>query len=347
MEIALNHQELRYTGRIDMRNPLKPEWIFPATSLQFRFVGKAASVQIRNRCCYWKNRIGVIVDGIQTAYELEDEGMTEIEFLNEEEDAEHEILLFKRMDGCHEIVLEKLELSEGSRLLPLPKLPVRRIEVYGDSVSAGEVSEAIDYAGKTDPEHNGEYSNSWYSYAWMTARKLGAQIHDIAQGGIALLDGTGWFNAPDYIGMETAWDKIHYNPAFGECTEWDFTKYIPQAVIVEIGQNDNHPEDYMKEDYSGERAVRWRQRYKEFIRKIRRTYPEAWIILSTTILNHDEAWDRSIDAICQELGDEKIRHFLYSENGSGTPGHIRIPEADRMSDELAAYMEGLEIEGWD
>ncbi len=29
--------------------------------------------------------------------------------------------------------------------------PVRRIEVYGDSVSAGEVSEATAYAGKADP----------------------------------------------------------------------------------------------------------------------------------------------------------------------------------------------------
>lgn len=56
----------------------------------------------------------------------------------------------------------------------------------------------------------------------MTARNLNAQIHDIAQGGMALMDGTGWFHEPDYIGMETAWNKIHYNPDFGEISEWDF-----------------------------------------------------------------------------------------------------------------------------
>ena len=76
------------------------------------------------------------------------------------------------------------------------------MEVFGDSVSCGEVSEALEYVGKPDPEHDGEYSNSWYSYAWMTARMLNAQIHDIAQGGIALLDGQGWFHEPDQIGME-------------------------------------------------------------------------------------------------------------------------------------------------
>lgn len=137
-------------------------------------------------------------------------------------------------------------------------LPERKIEVYGDSVSAGEVSEAVDYTGKEDPEHNGEYSNSWYSYAWMTARKLNAQIHDIAQGGIALMDHTGWFYEPEAIGMETAWNKIHYNPIFGEAKEWDFAGYTPQVVVVAIGQNDNHPDDYMKEDYHSEKSRKWR-----------------------------------------------------------------------------------------
>ena len=69
---------------------------------------------------------------------------------------------------------------------PEPK-PEKKIEVYGDSVSAGEVSEAVDYVGKEDPEHQGQYSNSWYAYSAITARKLNAQLHDVAQGGIALL----------------------------------------------------------------------------------------------------------------------------------------------------------------
>ena len=254
MNVFLDAPELSYTGRVDMRNPKKPEFVFPATSLQFRFHGKAAVLTVSNRRAYWQNSVGAIIDGQQKSFPLNDAGETVLQLLDEAEDADHEIMIFKRMDSCHEMVLEALELSRGSVLLPPPEKPNRRIEVYGDSVSAGEVSEAVDYVGKEDPEHNGEYSNSWYSYSWMTARKLGAQIHDIAQGGIALLDNTGWFNAPDYIGMETAWDKVHYNPQFGPATNWDFSLYRPQLVIVAIGQNDNHPEDYMKEDPDGAKA---------------------------------------------------------------------------------------------
>ena len=86
-----------------------------------------------------------------------------------------------------------------------------------------------------------------HSFPWLTARMLGAELHDIAQGGIALMDGQGWFHRPVQTGMESAWDKVHYNTVFGEMTKWDFSKFVPQVVIVALGQNDNYPDDYMKE----------------------------------------------------------------------------------------------------
>lgn len=346
MKVALDRREFSYSGRIDMKNPEKPEFIFPASSVRFRFIGKKAVVIIPNRCCYWKNVVGAIVDGVQKRFDLKNESQTEILLLEEQEDTEHDILLFKRMDGCHEFILEELELSEGSILLPAPERPRRKIEVYGDSVSAGEVSEALDYIGKEDPEHNGEFSNSWYSYAWITARKLCAEIHDIAQGGIALMDKTGWFHAPDYIGMETMWDKIHYNPELGKAAPWDFSRYTPQVVVVAIGQNDSNPEDYMKNDYDGEKAKLWRTRYKAFLEGLRAQYPGAHVVCCTTLLNHNGNWDQAIGKVCQELGDEKITHYMFHRNGRGTPGHLRIPEAEEMAEELASYIEGLHVEGF-
>ena len=41
---------------------------------------------------------------------------------------------------------------------------------------------------------------------------------------------------------------------------------------------------------------------------------------------------------------EKIRHFMFRRNGKGTPGHLRIPEAEEMAEELSAYIENLDIE---
>lgn len=347
MEIALDNHKLVYCGRIDQTDSKKPEWIFPATSLQFCFLGNEAKLVVKNRHKYWDNRVGAIVDGIQRQWLLNENGETEITLVKEERNRKHKILFFKRMDSCHELVLEHLYLSEGSELLdPLP-VPRRRIEVYGDSVSAGEVSEALDYVGRPDPEHNGEYSNSWYSYSWMTARKLHAQIHDIAQGGIPLMRGTGWVEDPIFIGMEEVWDKVHYYPNLTTPTPWDFSKYTPHVVIIAVGQNDAHPEDFMKNDPNGAMAKKWKEHYRLFIQKIREKYPKAVVILATTILEHDKSWDDAIEEVCQGLGDSRVRHFLYTRNSVGTPGHIRATEADEMSDELAAYIENLDIPVWE
>ena len=255
-------------------------------------------------------------------------------------------MLFKRQDSCHTFSFKGFSLSEEGTVLPPDPLPERRIEVYGDSVSAGEVSEALEYIGKEDPDHQGEYSNSWYSYSWITARRLNASIHNISQGGIALMNGTGWFEPPSYIGMEEVYDKIQYHPAIGRCCSWDFTKYTPHIIIIAIGQNDSHPFNFMKEDYYGDVSDVWRNHYKAFVEKLREIYPESVIILATTILNHDKNWDRAIEEIKVSLADPKVYHFLYSQNGCGTPGHIRIPEAEHMAEELSAFIEQLGDEIW-
>ncbi|MCM1039296.1 MAG: GDSL-type esterase/lipase family protein [Ruminococcus sp.] len=337
---------LQYSGRIDFENPQVPEFVYPCSYIRLCFKGTYIKMIVENHVSYWNNYLGVILDGRQDKVKLPKEGKATLEIASGLEDTRHELLLFKRMDSCHTFQFYGFELEDGTELFEAPPKPARRIEVYGDSVSAGEVSEAVDYVGQPDPEHDGGFSNSYYSYSWMTARKLNAEIHDIAQGGIALLDRTGWFAAPDYIGMESTYDKIQYNTELGEPKPWDFSKYRPHVIIVAIGQNDSNPDDYMAKDYNGQKAAHWRAEYKAFIRKLRSIYPKAVIILATTILEHDENWDKAIDQVSHELNDSNVHHFLYSNNGRGTPGHIRIPEAEKMSDELAAFIESLGEEIW-
>lgn len=337
------------------------------------FTGNTIKIHIRNKNAYWDNYLGYILDGVQGKVLLNKDGETVIkldvsaktetgieteskEAVNMQADVSkneikniHQIIIFKRQDACHEMALLGIELEADEKLMEIPgdlKPSDRKIEVYGDSVSAGEVSEAVEFTGKPDPDHNGEYSNSWYSYAWMTARKLNAQIHDIAQGGIALLDHTGWFYKPEAVGMESVWDKVHYNPEFNCETRWDFTQYTPQVVIVAIGQNDNHPADYMKENYDSSQSENWRNHYKKFIQTLRNQYPNAHIVCITTLLEHDLSWDKAIGQVVQELKDEKVTQCMFKRNGKGTPGHLRISEAEEMSEELAEYINGLEISGW-
>lgn len=264
---------------------------------------------------------------------------------------EHEITIFKRMDACHYFTFYGIIAPDGDILQNAWKSRDgirRRIEVYGDSISCGEVSEAIALCGQNDPDgHNGIYSNSFYSYPWILARMLGARLHDVAQGGISLRDGEGYFDMPNTKGMLSCYDKIQNNPSLGIRKTWDFSKYVPQVVIVAIGQNDAHPDNFMAQDYEGEKAAGWRADYAGFIRTLRERYPKATIVLTMTILGHDAAWDQAIEEVCQGLGDKKVVHFLYSKNGCGTSGHVRRPEAEQMAREMKDFLDGLGEAIWE
>ena len=351
MKILPNNSSLIYSGRIDLSDPFAIVWTYPGTFVRMKFKGTQLFIHVRNKHNYWNNYLGVAEGDAQTKLLLPEEGEATIEIpLQTTQDNIHEVTIFKRQDACHELTILGFEINcntdDECELLEASPLPPRCIEVYGDSVSAGEVSEAIEYVAKADPEHNGEYSNSWYSYAWIAARKLDAQLHDIAQGGVALLDNTGWYHEPDYIGMEQVWNKMRYNPDYGTVKEWDFSKYTPDIVIVAIGQNDSHPDDYMKTDYEGEKAKNWRTHYRQFLAKLRETYPDAWIICCTTLLQHDIGWDMSISQAVLDIADKKISHCVFQRNGKATPGHLRIPEAEEMAEELCHYIHSLNIEGY-
>ncbi len=360
VSIDMKDRRLAYEGRIDMDWYEGPCFVYPCSNVKIRFKGTGLAIALTNhRACY-STYIGTIVDGRQDRICVYDVATADNTFSyhyekdkGEEygngrlfvvceglEDTEHEVMIFKRMDCAQVYAISGIFLNDGAELLSATPHYDMKLEFYGDSVTAGEVTEAVDYVGKSDPRHNGEYSNAWCGYAWQTARMLNAEIHDIAQGGISLLDDTGWFAGPDYKGIFNMYDRIQYHPDLGVTKRWDFSLYQPDVVVIAIGQNDAHPVDYMKEDFDGEKAAFWKASYKYFIELIRKRRPNAHIILTTTILMHDPAWDRAIDEVCTDLrrSDEKIYHFMYKRNGTGTPGHIRTPEATEMARELSSFI---------
>ena len=342
MRIEPDNKLLQYSGRIDFDVKSAPVFVYAGSFVKIKFRGSTVSADITNHRSYSTNYLGYVLDGNQGKFALAQDDKPHTYTLGKHlTEGEHELLLFKRMDSCHYFTFHGFELEQEGEILPLPEKPQKRIEVFGDSVSCGEVSEALHYVGKEDPKHDGEFSNSWYSYSWITARKLNAELHITAQGGAALMDKTGWFLGPDYVGMESIYDKIEYNPSIGPTKQWDFNLWIPHVVIIAIGQNDANPENYMAEDEQCEKARNWKKHYRDFVEKLMKLYPEAQFILSTTILGHDAAWDRAIDDVCNEIHDSRVHHFLYSNNGCGTPGHIRVPEAKKMAEELSTYINSL------
>ena len=344
MHVLPNNPLLYYNGRIDFSDEMAPVMVYPGSFVKLRFYGTSIRMNFVSLHNELNNYIGVIIDGKMDKMLLPTDGeehtLTIASALKENI---HEICIFKRMcASAHYFILKSFDLSENAGLLAVEKKPDRRIEVFGDSISAGEISEAEKYAGKMDPENYGEYNNSFFSYAAYLGRKLNASVHNISQGGVAMLKGDG---AREYT-IADMFDCIQHEPALGPIKKWDFKNYIPQLVLVAIGQNDSYPEDYMAKDFDSERSKEFRLQYEDFVRRIRKEYPKATIICKTSTMCHDLSWDRAIGNVVKKIDDNRIHHFMYKNNGCLTPGHVRGSEAEKMAEELYEFIDSLGYDVW-
>lgn len=344
MIISHNDPKVLYMGRTDVsERETKLYWAGSQAEVKFR--GTKLSAVVNSTALWGRLQFGIVADGemsgVPLAYENngKDIAVTLAEGLPE---GEHTVVLYKR-HAANQLLSVKSFETDGEFLEPDP-LPKLKIEVYGDSVCAGEVIEAYDMVGQCDPEnHDSVYDNVRNSFVMQTARNLNAQIHNICQGGIALFDGTGYFHAPDFIGLESVYDKVCYFPEGGEPTVWDFRRYVPDIVIIAIGQNDKHNGKTDSDDIDiSDPATRrkWKVAYQKLVRSLSDSYGDVKFVLTTTVLMHDAEWDKAIEEIKNELCENGIKtyHNLFSRNGAATPGHPRLAEHDEMARELTAFI---------
>ncbi|MCM1579690.1 MAG: electron transporter RnfD [Ruminococcus sp.] len=346
MEISAASNLIAYTGRVDKRGE-GVGFYYASSQAEVKFRGTEIYATVNMNSVWGSIALGYVIDGREgkvPVHKYNDGKEIKYQLANSlEEDKEHTLILFKRQAANHSFTLVSFECN-GEFMQPDPR-PALKLEFYGDSVCAGEVSEAEDFAGRCDPaSHDGAYDNSYHSYTWRTARLLGAQFHNIAQGGIAVFDDTGWFHAPKMIGMESVYDKLCYFPEGGEITRWDFSRYTPDIVVFALGQNDQHNGITGKDDvniYNPDTRTHWKEGYKKLARSVHSHYGGGTkYIFLTTLLMHDPEWDRAIDEITAELNAEgqKCYHFMFKRNGAATPGHPRISEHKEMAEELSEFI---------
>ena len=347
--LSFSSELIQYTGRVDHQAD-GAHFYWAASSALVRFRGASLRCRVTVNDIWGANSIGLTVDGRLSKVPVHRENNgREMTFLlaeNLSPSEEHTVLLYKRLDCSYSYVLHGFS-SDGVFLAP-PQRPALRLEFYGDSVTSGACVEAVDYVGRTDPcSNDSSYDNSWWSYAWQCARLLGAEVHTVSQGGIAVLNDTGYFHYPEGIGMVDTWDRLCYFPEAGAYSRWDFSRYIPHAVVFALGQNDHHNALTDQNDITladPAHRARWKEAYKGIARGVAGHYPAGTpLVFITTLIRHDPAWDDAIDELTRELHAEGLNshHFLFTRNGRGTDGHPRISEQREMAEELAPFLRTL------
>ena len=141
-------------------------------------------------------------------------------------------------DPAHLLRATALCHAPDGAFLPLPE-PKLRLEFVGDSITSGEG--AIGAVGEED--WVGAFFSAGNNYARMTADALGAEYRCICQSGWGVL--CGWDNdprhaLPGYYTRVCGVAQGGRNAALGAQAENDFAAWRPDAVIINLGTNDEH-----------------------------------------------------------------------------------------------------------
>ena len=210
-------------GRVDMTDPLKPQFNWSGSGFVAAFRGKSAFIELKHEKI---NEFTVIIDGVRFPKITAKPGLHKYTLADNLSEGTHVIEFYRQTEALFGIT-QMTDLDLGFSHHDLEPPPVtRRIEVIGDSITTGYGTENLHPECTLLPEHQDHY----VTYTSIAARALNAELITIAWSGRSIVD----------IPQVRVKSMIHhYEQVLPPQKEpkWDFSS-TPDIVIINLGTND-------------------------------------------------------------------------------------------------------------
>ena len=229
-----------------------------------------------------------------------------------------------------------------------------KFEFIGDSITSGEGT----IGAKKEWDWISMFFSSVHDYATLVSDACGAECHIISQSGWGTL--TGWDNDPRHA-LPLYYEKVcgllkgERNFAYGAGEDYDFSKWQPDAVIVNLGTNDmsafDQPEwqdektgqtfkQHKNEDGAlvKEDAKRFEQAVIGFLGKLRTYNPEAHLVWTYGMIGSPllKLIEHAVLTYRAQTGDENVAFVLLPDTTPETVGSREHP--GKKSHEAAAQV---------
>ena len=217
--------------------------------------------------------------------------------------------------------IKPLDLADGESISPTPDKKYK-IEFIGDSITCGY---GVD---DPDPMHNFKTGTEdvTKAFAYKTAKALDTDYSMFSISGYGII--SGYTDNPQirhdeqliptfYESMGLSYDALD-GLAKSQDIPWDFNRYVPDVVVLNLGTNDD---SYCQEDK--ERQAKFASLYVDFLKTIRKYNQTAYIVCAFGLMG-----DRLYPTICgavdtyrSETGDERITTVHLPEQDAGKVGY--------------------------
>ncbi len=326
---------IQYVGRVSFtRNTGVASFNYPGTVISAAFEGTSLKMVCRPMTGYFMAQ----VDGCEpfkVGFNAERDSVVTVAAALPR--GVHQVRLMYVIEGLfRQPEFKGFVLDKGCRLVAPPALPERKIEFIGNSITCGYGVESVE---KTDPFED-ETENHWLTYANIVSDSLGAQHTSISRSGIGVYRN---YDGPREGNVENMPWQYEYTLFDKHEEKWDFSKYQPQLVCINLGTNDLSTSNYDLSLYE--------KNYRMFLKQVRSKYPDAKIVLLTgPMLGEKESGEQRtvLDRVCKDAnkrGDQEVYRFDFSfqtgDLGYGASWHPSMLQHRKMAGELLPYLRKL------
>jgi len=330
--INYNNPNITYEGRIDSSQVNGAELYWSGTSIKLNFKGESiAALMVDNN---GDNYYNISIDNDSVRVFKPDTIKQYYTLASGLSEGEHTIELFKRTEWNRgNSTFYGFLINGNSEVISPPKQKNRKIEFYGNSITAGYAVE--DYSGNDSPDST--YTNNYNSYAAITARHFNADYSCICKSGIGIT--VSW----KPLIMPEMYDRLVPEDSL---SKWNFSSFTPDVVVVNLLQNDSwivnlSEHEEFRARFGNETPDKWFiiNAYQQFIYSLRKHYPKAHIICSLgnmDITQKGSVWPNYVSKAVNNLNDSKVyTHFMPFKN---TPGHPNKEEQQVMATSLIQFI---------
>jgi len=331
--VPFNNPNIMYEGRIDTTTYDAAELYWSGTSIKLNFEGQAISARFSEE--RGDTYYNIIIDN-DAPYILHPDSAQQYYVLADSlPEGPHSVEIFKRTEydrGWSRFY--GFSITGNGKVLPKDAPKKRKIEFYGNSITAGYAVDDFSGSDRSDSI----FTNNHLSYDKLTADHFDADYHCICKSGIGIT--VSWFPTI----MPEIYNRL--NPADAN-SRWDFSLYTPDLVVINLFQNDswivNLPDnEEFKRQFGTTKPTDdfIIKSYADFVRSIRKEYPETPIICmlgNMDATQEGSVWPGYVETAVAQMNDTNI--YTFFEPFKETPGHPNIAEQATMAKHLSEFIE--------
>lgn len=267
-------------------------------------------------------RVAVYVDGVRILDEMIDGPERRLIVMDQETPQTAEVRLVKLSESAMSVIgIEPLVIGDGDRLEPAPD-KAHLIEFIGDSITCGY--------GVDDEDCDHHFSTSTEdatrAYAFHTARLLDVDCILFSASGFGII--SGYTDDPRHCLEEQRIPDYYHSVGFSRDrfpgginpteTLWDFSRLRPEAVVINLGTNDD---SFCQEDQ--EKQQEYTEAYERFLLDVRQCNPQAELFCVLGIMGQRLCpWmEKACESYRQHTGDQRI-HTLRLPEQDGDIGYV-------------------------